>query len=147
MSDQLPKVICEQCAFKVDELFEFREKVLQTEDMFMEMIKTVIKQDVSSLGRITNYEIQENMDRLTNDIHEMQNSNITRHNVQNDIHTIPTMDSIGLTDREQVITEEELNREETGIEVATFHLDGETVRIVDAQMREVRIFLSSSIQT
>lgn len=140
MSDQLPKVICNECAFKVDELFDFREKVLQTEDMFMEMLKTISKQEVSPLDSATIKEIQEDIGRLTNGIHDMQNTNISRHNMQNGIHEIPVIDNIGLPNREQVVTQEEMNREETDIEVAGFHLDGETVRMVNEQMREVLQF-------
>ncbi|XP_031783060.1 zinc finger protein isoform X1 [Nasonia vitripennis] len=137
MSDQLPKVICNECAFKVDELYDFREKVLQTEGMFMEMLKTISKQDVSPLDSVTLKEIQEGIGRLTNSIHDMQNTNISRHDVQNGIHAIPVINNIGLPNREQVVTQEEMNREETDIEVAGFHLDGETVRMVNEQMREV----------
>ncbi|XP_011499854.1 PREDICTED: zinc finger protein 519-like [Ceratosolen solmsi marchali] len=137
MTDQLPKIICEECAFKLDEFFDFREKVLQTEGIFIQMLKSISKQEVNSLDNVTINEIQGNMDRLTDTINEIQNSNVTRHNVQNGIHAISVIDNMGLSERERVVTQEEMSREETDIQVTGFHLDGDTVRMVDEQMREV----------
>ena len=134
MSDHLPKVICEDCAFKVDELFNFREKVLQTEDMFMQMLKDMTKPDTNSMDNIVISGIHENVNRLTNDI---QNSNdMSSNHVQNDIHTLSVIDNIGITDREQSVSHEEMSRE-GDMEVHGFHLDGDTVRMVDEQIREV----------
>lgn len=133
MSDHLPKVICEDCAFKVDEFFNFRAKVLQTEDMFLQMMKAITKQEVNSLDHhIDIKKLRGNMDRLANGLDEIQNPSITR---QNGIHSISTMDNIVLPDTEPVLAQEEITRED--IEVADFHLDGDTVRLVDEQMREV----------
>jgi hypothetical protein len=137
MTDQLPKIICEECAFKLDEFFDFREKVLQTEGIFIQMLKSITKEEVNALNSVTINEIQGNMDRLTNSINEIQNANVARHNVQNRIHAISVIDNMDLSERQQVVTQEEMSREEADIEVTDFHLDGDTVRMVDEQMREV----------
>ena len=124
ITDQLPKVVCEDCAFKVDEIFNFREKVLQTENMFRQMLKTIAKKEVDALNNVNINVIRGNIERLSNGI---------------DDKLIPVMDNVELNDREPVSTQEEMNREETDIEVAGFHIDGETVRMVNEQMREVKL--------
>lgn len=133
ITDQLPKVVCQECFSKVEELFDFREKVLQTEGMFMEMLKQIAKEAEDEIDEATITEIES-----INSINEMQDSNITRHTVQNGIHSIPVIENISLTSREPVVSQDDLSREEADIGVADFHLDGETVRMVNEQMREVR---------
>ncbi|XP_043272210.1 zinc finger protein 260-like isoform X2 [Venturia canescens] len=41
MDDQLPKIVCATCAYKLDQMFDFREKCLHTESLFMEMLKEI----------------------------------------------------------------------------------------------------------
>ncbi|CAG5106360.1 Protein of unknown function [Cotesia congregata] len=47
--DDLPKVICEPCAYKLDEMFDFREKCLQTEELFIEMLKEELKNEAITI--------------------------------------------------------------------------------------------------
>ena len=133
MNDQLPKVICEDCAFKVDELFNFRQKVLQTEGMFMEMLKALSKSNINALNEITIKDIQGNMNELQNGIDSVESHNIIRQDVQNGLHFI--------SHREDVSSQEELNSGDNDVGVASFHLDGDTVRMVDEQIGNVSLFI------
>lgn len=131
MTDQLPKVICAECALKVNDIFEFHQKVLETENMFMEMFKIIPKQEDISLDDDTVLnEIHGNISRITNGIDNIHYSNVTTHN---SIHKIGSDISIN----EQVNSQEQMTHTDTDIGVSDFQLDGETVRIVDEQMREV----------
>ncbi|XP_043252189.1 zinc finger protein 260-like isoform X2 [Colletes gigas] len=111
MNDQLPKVVCEDCAYKLDQLFDFREKCLHTEGMFMEMLKEIAKDEVVR---------------------------ISKHNLEEGIHTMQVMDEMDLAGGEQVVTQEEMGQQDTGIEVTGIDcLSGDTVRMVDEHIREV----------
>lgn len=137
MTDQLPKVICADCALKVNDIFEFHQKVLETENMFLELLKIVPKQEEISLNNVNIInEIHGNISRLTNGIDSIDYSNVTSHD---NIHKI----AVDLSVDDQVNSQEDLTRTEADIEVGDFQLDGETVRIVDEQMREVHSFLSN----
>lgn len=59
MTDQLPKVVCEECAYKLDQLFDFREKCLHTEGMFMEMLKEIAKNEVVHISKQDLEEVEE----------------------------------------------------------------------------------------
>ncbi|XP_058804670.1 zinc finger protein 260-like [Phymastichus coffea] len=132
MTDQLPKVICQECFSKVEELFDFREKVLQTEGMFMQMLKAIAKVD-HDINNVTMDDIQS-----ISNINSIQNSSVARHSVRNVIHSIPVIDNINsMSSREQDENQDDLSQEETDLEVTAFHLDGETVRMVNEQITEV----------
>ncbi|KAH0569008.1 zinc finger protein 260-like [Cotesia glomerata] len=47
--DDLPKVICQPCAYKLDEMFDFREKCLHTEELFIEMLKEELKNEAITI--------------------------------------------------------------------------------------------------
>ena len=81
MTDQLPKVVCEECAYKLDQLFDFREKCLHTEGMFMEMLKEIAKNEVVHISKQDLEEVEE-MNRIQRNINRIQN-NIE--NVQNHV--------------------------------------------------------------
>ncbi|KAK0094698.1 hypothetical protein PV326_010251 [Microctonus aethiopoides] len=149
LSDQLPKVICEQCAYKLDQMFDFREKCLQTEELFMAMLKdlkndnmestlhnindlqTVIQTEINTIHHTINNGIQSNINN------NMENGNcVSGHSETNDnsIHTMRVMDDMDLAGDEQIVSQENDNDiEVTGIDC----LDGDTVRMVDAHIREV----------
>ena len=139
MTDQLPKVVCEDCAYKLDQLFDFREKCLHTEGMFMEMIKAITKEE--TIERLNDVEelpvIQNNLSNLGNNletIEEIQKHINSKRNFENGdddaIHTIQVMNEIDLVGGEQVV-QEDMGHEENDIEVTGIDcLDGETVRMV-----------------
>lgn len=132
MTDQLPKVICGECALKVNDIFDFHQKVLETESMFMEMLKIVPKEEHISLSNDTVLnEIHGNLNKLTNGINNIHYPDIATHD---NIHKI----TAEITVDQQVSSQEELTQAEADIEVSDFQLDGETVRIVDERMREVK---------
>ncbi|XP_023248360.1 zinc finger protein 260-like [Copidosoma floridanum] len=108
-TDQLPKIICGECAFKVDELFDFHEKVLQTENLFTQMIKA---------------------------LQILQNSNAIKQNIQSDILTIPVLNSIVPTNGRQVI-QTGIIRDDNEVDV--FQLDKETARMFDEHMRQLKV--------
>uniref|UniRef100_A0A6V7HL16 Protein krueppel n=1 Tax=Bracon brevicornis TaxID=1563983 RepID=A0A6V7HL16_9HYME len=39
MNDELPKLICQNCVYKLDEMVDFREKCCETESLLMKMLK------------------------------------------------------------------------------------------------------------
>jgi hypothetical protein len=41
VTDKLPKMVCEECAYKLDLLFEFREKSVKTETYLENVLKTI----------------------------------------------------------------------------------------------------------
>lgn len=135
MTDQLPKVVCEDCAYKLDQLFDFREKVLHTEGMFIEMLKEITKEEVATIERLNAVEdladIQNNLDMTSNleieDIHKHVNS--ANENAET-IHTI-VMDEMSLTGGDQVVVQEDMSHRENEIQVTGIDcLDGETVQMV-----------------
>lgn len=144
MTDQLPKVVCEECAYKLDQLFDFREKCLHTEGMFMEMLKEIAKGQVVRISKQDLEEVEEmnriqrNIDRIQNNIEDVQNHVNSQETGETAIHTMQVMDEIDLAGGEQVVTQEEIGQQDTDIEVTGIDcLDGDTVRMVDEHIREV----------
>ncbi|KOC67315.1 Zinc finger protein 484 [Habropoda laboriosa] len=143
MTDQLPKVVCEECAYKLDQLFDFREKCLHTEGMFMEMLKEIAKEEVVRISKQDLEEVEEmnriqrNINRIQNNIEDVQNHVTPQETGETTIHTMQVMDEMDLADGEQVVTQEEMGQQDdievTGIDC----LDGDTVRMVDEHIREV----------
>lgn len=144
LTDQLPKVVCEECAFKLDQLFDFREKCLHTEGMFMEMLKEIGKEDVHisehDLASVNNMgTIQRNLNSI-----QINNDNVQSHSAvaheatESTIHTMQVMDEMDLAGGEQVVTQEEIGQQDADIQVTGIDcLDGDTVRMVDEHIREV----------
>lgn len=144
LTDQLPKIVCEECAFKLDQLFDFREKCLHTERIFTEMLKEIKDEvvhisehalaEVDNIGRI-----QGNLNNMQSNIDNIQtHSNVTRENAESTIHTMQVMDDMDLAGGEQVVSQEEIGQQETDIQVTSIDcLDGDTVRMVDEHIREV----------
>lgn len=142
MTDQLPKVVCEECAFKLDQLFDFREKCLHTEGLFMKMLKKMIKKEVVCISEhnLTNVDNMGTVRRNLNNIqinNDVQNhSAIPHETAESTIHTMQVMDEMDLAGGEQVVTQEEIDQQD--IQVAGIDcLDGDTVRMVDEHIREV----------
>ncbi|KAK9300288.1 hypothetical protein QLX08_006966 [Tetragonisca angustula] len=144
MTDQLPKVVCEECAYKLDQLFDFREKCLHTEGMFMEMLKEIAKQEIVRISKRDLEEVEEmkriqrNINRIQNDMENVQSHVTTQETAEPTIHTMQVMDEIDLAAGEQVVTQEEMGQQDTDIEVTGIDcLDGDTARMVDEHIREV----------
>ncbi|XP_014485168.1 PREDICTED: zinc finger protein 2 homolog isoform X2 [Dinoponera quadriceps] len=122
LTDQLPKVVCEECAFKLDQLFDFREKCLHTEGIFMEMLKEIGKEEVVHISG-------HNLANIDDMAHET---------AEPTIHTMQVMDEMDLAGGEQVVSQEEIGSQDAEIQVAGIDcLDGDTVRMVDEHIREV----------
>ena len=147
MDDQLPKVVCGDCAFKLDQLFDFREKCLHTEEMFLEMLKEITKQEVNMEHHLDIETIRNEMESIPANIEEIQNhANGNPHNSGETIHTLQVMDDMDLAGGEQVVTQEEIGHQEGELEVGDIHcLDGATVRMVDEHIRDVSTIISSII--
>lgn len=154
MTDQLPKVVCEECAYKLDQLFDFREKCLHTEGMFMEMLKEISKEEtvhmsehgLEEVDEMSMNRIQRNIDRIQNDIEDVQNrTNVVSHESgETTMHTMQVMDEMDLAGDEQVVTQEDISQQDHDMEVTDIDcLDGETVRMVDEHIREVIFILLS----
>lgn len=147
MNDQLPKVVCASCAYKLDEMFDFREKCLHTEGLFMEMLKEIKGEDgcvrsIQEMPVIQNSmeRIGENMGSVQSCMEHMQNGDCVSNGDPNEssVHTMQVMDEMDLASDEQVVSQEEIGSQENDIQVAGIHcLDGETVRMVDEHIREV----------
>ncbi|XP_076239749.1 uncharacterized protein LOC143182575 [Calliopsis andreniformis] len=144
LTDQLPKVVCEECAYKLDQLFDFREKCLHTEGMFMEMLKEIAKEEVVSISKHDLDEVEEmntiqrNIEKIQSNIEEVQNHVASQETEEAAIHTMQVMDDMDLAGGEQVVTQEDIGQQDTGIEVTGIDcLDGTTVRMVDEHMQEV----------
>lgn len=143
MTDQLPKVVCEECAFKLDQLFDFREKCLHTEGMFMEMLKEIGKEDVvhiseHDLASVNNMgTIQRNLTSIQiNNENVQSHSAVAHETAESTIHTMQVMDEMDLAGGEQVVTQEEMGQQDADIQGIDC-LDGDTVRMVDEHIREV----------
>ncbi|XP_066599427.1 zinc finger protein 260-like [Prorops nasuta] len=147
MTDQLPKVVCEECAYKLDQLFDFREKCLHTEDMFMEMLKEISKEEVvhisehslNNVGSISIGRIKSTINEIQNNLDSVQNhSSVPSCEAgERTMHTMHVMDEMDLAGGEQVVSQEEIAQDNT-IEVTDIAcLDGDTVRMVDEHIREV----------
>ncbi|XP_015589654.1 zinc finger protein 260 [Cephus cinctus] len=145
MTDQLPKVVCEECAYKLDQLFDFREKCLHTEGMFMKMLKEISKDDVvhidHNLEEVDDIPVmQTTINTMQSDIEEIQNhASRTQHDTgEAAMHTMQVMDEMDLAGGEQVVTQEDIAQQDGDIEVTGIDcLDGDTVRMVDEHIREV----------
>lgn len=146
MTDQLPKVVCEECAYKLDQLFDFREKCLHTEGMFMEMLKEIAKEEAVHISEHDLEEVEEmninrlhrNIEGIRTNIEDVQSHVSARDAGEATIHTMQVMDEMDLAGGEQVVTQEEIGQQDTDIEVAGIDcLDGDTVRMVDEHIREV----------
>ncbi|XP_018044900.1 PREDICTED: zinc finger protein 480-like isoform X2 [Atta colombica] len=143
LTDQLPKVICEDCAFKLDQLFDFREKCLHTEGMFMEMLKEIGKDEIvhlseHALASVNNMgTIQRNLTNIQiNNENVQSHSAVAHETTESTIHTMQVMDEMDLAGGEQVVTQEEMSQQDTDIQGIDC-LDGDTVRMVDEHIREV----------
>ncbi|EGI67202.1 PREDICTED: zinc finger protein 665-like [Acromyrmex echinatior] len=143
LTDQLPKVVCEECAFKLDQLFDFREKCLHTEGMFMEMLKEIGKEEIvhlseHDLASVNNMgTIQRNLTSIQiNNENVQSHSAVTHETTESTIHTMQVMDEMDLAGGEQVVTQEEMSQQDTDIQGIDC-LDGDTVRMVDEHIREV----------
>ncbi|XP_070167908.1 zinc finger protein 260 [Polyergus mexicanus] len=144
LTDQLPKVVCEECAFKLDQLFDFREKCLHTEGMFMEMLKEIKEEVVHisehELARVNNMgTVRRNLNNIQINNEDVQShSAISRETVESTMHTMQVIDEMDLAGGEQVVTQEEIGQQDADIQVAGIDcLDGDTVRMVDEHIREV----------
>ncbi|XP_011141484.1 zinc finger protein 2-like [Harpegnathos saltator] len=145
LTDQLPKVVCEECAFKLDQLFDFREKCLHTEGMFMEMLKEIGKEEVVHIAEhdLASIEdigtIQRDLNNMQNNIENVQSHSAVAHETaEPTIHTMQVMDEMDLAGGEQVVSQEEIGQQDAEIQVAAIDcLDGDTVRMVDEHIREV----------
>lgn len=138
-------MICEECAFKLDQLFDFREKCLHTEGMFMEMLKEIGKEEVvhisgHDLASIDDMgTIQRDLNNMQNNIEDVQSHSAVAHEApEATIHTMQVMDEMDLAGGEQVVSQEEIGQQDAEIQVAGIDcLDGDTVRMVDEHIREV----------
>jgi hypothetical protein len=145
LTDQLPKVICEECAFKLDQLFDFREKCLHTEGMFMEMLKEIGKEGVvhiseHDLAGVNNMgTIQRNLSSIQMNGEDVQShSTVVHEAAESTIHTMQVIDEMDLAGGEQVVSQEEIGQQDADIQVTGIDcLDGDTVRMVDQHIREV----------
>ncbi|KAL6447096.1 hypothetical protein ACFW04_001445 [Cataglyphis niger] len=134
LTDQLPKVVCEECAFKLDQLFDFREKCLHTEGMFMEMLKEIKEEAVHisehHLTRVNNIgTVRRNLNNIQINNEDVQShSAIPHETVEPTMHTMQVIDEMDLAGGEQVVTQEEIGQQDTDIQVAGIDcLDGDTV--------------------
>lgn len=104
-------MVCEECAYKLDQLYDFREKCLRTEGMFVAMLKgagvdeTEFKEGCENAGQI---------------------------------QAMHVMDDMDLAGGEQVVSQEEICQQGGDIQVAGIELDGDTVRMVDQHMRDMQ---------
>lgn len=138
-------MVCEECAFKLDQLFDFREKCLHTEGMFIEMLKEFGKEEVvhiseHDLASVDDMDrIQRNLNSMQTSIEDVQNHSAVAHETtEPTIHTMQVMDDMDLAGGEQVVSQEEIGQQDADIQVTGIDcLDGDTVRMVDEHMREV----------
>ncbi|XP_011259645.1 zinc finger protein 2 homolog [Camponotus floridanus] len=144
LTDQLPKVVCEECAFKLDQLFDFREKCLHTEGLFMKMLKEIGKEEVvhiseHNLATVDNMgTVRRNLNNIQINNEDVQNhSAISHETAESTIHTMQVMDEMDLAGGEQVVTQEEIDQQDADIQVAGIDCLGDTVRMVDEHIREV----------
>jgi len=139
LTDQLPKVICEECAYKLDQLFDFREKCLHTEGMFMEMLKEIGKDEIVHISEhdLNNMgTIQRNLNSIQiNNENVQSHSAVTHEATESTIHTMQVIDEMDLAGGEQVVTQEEMGQQDADIQSIDC-LDGDTVRMVE-HIREV----------
>ncbi|KAJ8676310.1 hypothetical protein QAD02_012097 [Eretmocerus hayati] len=134
--DDLPKVICENCALKVDELYDFREKVLYTEKLLKEIFQNVPKEDFQSFDSSMN-EIQENLDKFAAEISDMKDSPDSPDNCQSDLTDLQVINGMSMVEQKDIIGDNRISEESNGIEVPAFHLDCNTLRMVNEQMSQV----------
>ena len=152
MSDQLPKVVCLECALKLNEMFDFREKCLDTEGMFIKMLKQLkggnghVERTVKVVEELP--AIQNSIDRIhcnitairTDIINNLENGKcgLRVENDETTIHTMHVMDEMDLAGGEQVVGQEEIGSQETDTKVIGIDcLDCDTVRMVNEHIREV----------
>ncbi|XP_012252724.2 zinc finger protein ZFP2-like [Athalia rosae] len=115
LTDKLPKVVCEECYYKLDQLYNFRQKCLRTEGMFLAMLKEV------EVSQVQFKEECESVDQM---------------------QAMRVMDDMDLAGGEQVVSQEEICQG-GDIQVARIKLDGNTVRLVDQHMRNIQDEVSS----
>ncbi|XP_034938294.1 zinc finger protein 260-like [Chelonus insularis] len=143
LSDQLPKVVCEPCAFKLDQMFDFREKCLHTEELFMEMLKEIKDENIhhieDSLQNVNEIPvIQTDIEPISHNINSIQTPGTHSETAEPNIHTMRVMDEMDLAGGEQVVTQEEIGQQETDIEVSGIDcLDSHTVQMVDEHIHDV----------
>lgn len=138
-------MVCQDCAFKLDQVYDFREKCLHTEGLFMEMLKEIGKEGVvhiseHDLASVNNIgAIQRNLNNIQMNNEDIQNHSVVAHETtESAIHTMQVLDEIDLAGGEQVVSQEEIGQQDTDIQATGIScLDGDTVRIVDEHMREV----------
>lgn len=147
MTDQLPKVVCEECVYKLDQLFDFREKCVETEGFFIEMLREISKEEVELTDRVDEQsmnEIQRNIDTLKHCVEKVDVIVTPNETEGTAIHTMQVIDEIDLADREQVVSDQEL--EQDPIEVPGIDcLDGDTVGMVNEHIQEVSHLILSKM--
>lgn len=104
MGDQLPKIVCEECAFKLDELFDFREKCQNTENMFLSMLEQMTSKEEDPLKPI-DLEILESHRKRMRNMNNLQN-HLNETNLDEGMQTIHVMKSMDLNVAEQVVLHE-----------------------------------------
>ncbi|XP_063978259.1 zinc finger protein 431-like [Diachasmimorpha longicaudata] len=121
VTDDLPKVVCEECAYKLDDIIDFREKCRQTESLFNEMLKG-IKNDSEINTNLAN------CPSVMPTISQTPHSPVST--TPGSLHTMQVMDEMDLAGDEQVVSQEEIQAQEE-LEITELDpLDVETVRIV-----------------
>jgi KRAB domain-containing zinc finger protein len=99
-TDELPKMVCEHCIYKLNMLSEFKEKSIFTERMLLNLLKEV------NSGKIVQQEQQDiNVVQMDHDLMMMQNQQLLAN------HGISSVDEIDLAQlgpREQLIVGHEI---------------------------------------
>ncbi|XP_011309998.1 zinc finger protein 260 [Fopius arisanus] len=144
MTDELPKVVCEQCAYKLDDIMDFREKCRQTEDLFVEMLKG-IKNDVVSMNE--RLPVIPTIDRLDDNIPDIGvDITDTITSIEPDcsppedndpeMDTMQVMDDMDLAGGEQVVSQEEIHHQEE-LEITEIDpLEEEAVRMTSSDITQ-----------
>lgn len=143
LTDQLPKAVCEDCAYKLDQFYNFRQKSIETDKLFQTMMIKFENNvhdanvNVSDMTVISNLPGPVDNDNDNND-NDNENAD-TKNNTT--LHTLQVIDDINIGGSEQIIEQVEIPNVDNYIEESIDVLDGDTARLVDEHMREVILII------
>lgn len=141
-ADELPKMICEHCLYKLELCYDFRERAVRTEALLIDLFKELNSARVQNEQQIV--KISHSMDVVASMDHPelimVQHPHLlTEHN----IHNVNEIDLSHLEHRDNMIVEHEIILAHQNVDMSGHSLDG-----IDLNHHELSQDLSNhSLQT
>lgn len=119
--DGLPKMICENCLYKLELFFEFRDRCIRTETILIDLYKEINSSRIQSKQNIVH--INDPLDIVSMDHHDLimvpQQQLLNEHGIQN----VSDLDLNQLSNRENMIVGHEIILAHQNVDISNHSLD------------------------